>query len=185
MFSNLRADAVRLRREGAREFGIYVLEGLLFDNGFQAVVCYRIARWFKERGIPFFGPLVARFGTFLTGAEISPGAEIGPGLQVSHGYGLVVGGYARIGSGALLLHEVTIGSASPKNVREMPRIGDDVFVGAGAKVIGGITVGDRVVIGVDAVVMEDVPDDSTVVATTGIEIRDRRNPRRTPPTDNT
>ena len=87
----------------------------------------------------------------------------------------MVGGYARIGRGALLLHGVTIGSPQPGRVEKMPVIGDDVFIGAGAKVIGDITVGDDVFIGVNAIVARDVPSGSRVLCTSGIEIAPRRD----------
>ena len=173
MLDNVRHDAARMREAKTKPFPWYVVESLLLDNGFQAVVLHRVAHWFKRRRIPFLGPFFARLNLFLTGVDIGPGAEIGPGLRISHGTGLVVGGYARIGARALLLHEVTIGSPSHGRVREMPVIGDDVFVGAGAKLIGAIHVGDRVAVGSNAVVMQDVPSDSRVVAKVTLEIEPR------------
>ena len=167
MLDNLRADAARLRAGRGR---LYWLEALLLDNGFQAVVCYRLARWFKARRIPFFGPAIARFGLFLTGADLSPGAEIGPGLRISHGVGLVVGGCVKIGAGALLLHGVTLGAPSEERWREMPTLGDRVFVGAGAAVLGAVTVGAGAVIAAGAVVTRDVPAGATVVSTARAEI---------------
>ena len=85
----------------------------------------------------------------------------------------MVGGYARIGAGAVLLHQVTLGSPSERRVAEMPTLGDDVFVSAGAKLIGAITLGDRVVVGPNAVVAEDVPADSKVTSTATVEISPR------------
>lgn len=175
MFPNLREDTRRLREIKTKGFPWYVIESLLFENGYQAVVLHRIAHWFKKRGIPVLGPLVARFNQFLTGVEIGPGAEIGPGLRISHGNGIVIGGYARIGRNALLLHQVTVGAPSPGRVERMPVIGDDVFIGAGAKVIGGITVGDGVFIGVNAIVAEDIPSYSRVLCRTGIEVSPRKD----------
>ena len=167
MLADLRADAARLRAGRGR---LYWLEALLFDNGFQAVVCYRVARWFKARRIPFFGPAIARLGLFLTGADVSPGAEIGPGLRISHGVGLVVGGYVKIGAGALLLHGATLGSPSEARVAEMPTLGDGVMVGAGAAVLGRVTVGDGATIGAHAVVTRDVPAGATVVSGARAEV---------------
>jgi serine O-acetyltransferase len=149
----LRRDAARLVGGSGRSPARAVVEALLFDNGFQAVVAYRLARWFKARGIPFFGPFFSRLGLLATGAEISPGAAIGPGLKVAHGVGLVVGGYARVGADALLLHGVTLGSPDPERSTEMPRIGDRAFLGAGASLIGAVTVGDDVTVGVGAIVV--------------------------------
>jgi serine O-acetyltransferase len=89
----------------------------------------------------------------------------------------VIGGYARIGRKAILLHQVTIGSPSPSRIEKMPVIGDDVFIGAGAKVIGEITVGDGVFIGVNAIVARDIPSNSRVVCKSEIEVSPRREER--------
>jgi serine O-acetyltransferase len=172
MLDNLREDTRRLKEIKSKGFPWYVIESLLFETGYQAVVLHRIAHWFKVRKVPVIGPLVARFNQFLTGVDIAPGAVIGPGLRISHGTGLVIGGYARIGRGALLLHGVTIGSPHPGRVERMPVIGDGVFIGAGAKVIGDITVGDSVFIGVNAIVARDVPSGSRVLCKSEIEIRE-------------
>ena len=174
MLDNLREDTRRLREIKTKPFPWYVIESLLFENGYQAVVLHRIAHWLKRNGIPVLGPLVARFNQFLTGVDIGPGAEIGPGLRIAHGNGIVIGGYARIGRNALLLHQVTIGAPSPERVAKLPVIGDDVFIGAGAKVIGEIRVGNNVFIGVNAIVAQDIPDDSRVLCKSGIEIDQRR-----------
>lgn len=170
MLDNLREDTRRLKEIKTKPFPWYVIESLLFENGYQAVVLHRIAHWFKARGIPMLGPLVARLNQFLTGVDIGPGAEIGPGLRIAHGNGIVIGGYAKIGRNALLLHQVTIGAPSPERVAKMPVIGDGVFIGAGAKVIGEIRVGHDVFIGVNAIVARDVPDGSRVLCKSGIDV---------------
>jgi serine O-acetyltransferase len=175
MLDNLREDTRRLREIKTKEFPWYVIESLLFENGYQAVVLHRMAHWFKSRGVPVLGPLIARFNQFLTGVEIGPGALIGPGLRISHGNGIVIGGYARIGRGALLLHQVTIGSPNPNRVEKMPVIGDNVFIGAGAKVIGEISIGDDVFIGVNAIVAQDIPSGSRVLCKVEIEVSPRRD----------
>lgn len=170
MLDNLRKDTRRLRAIKSKPFPWYVIESLLFENGYQAVVLHRLAHWFKRRRIPLAGPLIARLSLFLTGVEIAPGAQIGPGLFISHGNGLVIGGYVQIGAQATLLHQVTIGAATTRTVLNMPVLGDQVFVGAGARVIGGITIGDDVFIGVNAVVAESVPEHSKVRSSAHIEI---------------
>ena len=175
MLANLRQDAARLQNVGRLTYPWNVLEALLFDNGFQAVIVYRLARWFKARRVPFLGPAIARFGTFLTGVEISPSAEIGPGLRISHGVGIVIGGYARIGTGAMLLHQVTLGSPSEGRIGEMPTLGDNVFVGAGAKLIGRIEIGDGVLIGPNCVVTRDIPAGSKVLPGGGIKVLPRKD----------
>ena len=175
MLDNLREDTRRLKLNKTKPFPWYVIESLLFDNGYQAVVLHRLAHWFKSRGIPVLGPMIARYNQFLTGVEIGSGAVIGPGLLISHGVGIVVGGYARIGRNAILLHQVTIGSPDPSRIEKMPVIGDNVFIGAGAKVIGPITVGDDVFIGVNAIVARDIPSGSRVLCTAGIEVSPRKD----------
>ena len=169
--TNLVGDTRRLRELKSKPFPWYVLESLLFDNGYQAVVLHRVAHWFKSHRIPVLGPLVARLSLFLTGVEIGPGAEIGPGLLISHGTGLVIGGYARVGAQATLLPQVTIGAPTRAKVLEMPVVGDRVFIGAGAKIIGPVTIGDDVIIGVNAVVTKDVDSGSRVRSTAKIEIK--------------
>jgi serine O-acetyltransferase len=173
VLAELRRDAARLRGAYPPGARLWLLSALLLDNGFQAVVCHRLAHWLRRQGVPFLGPFVARLGLLLTGADISAAAEIGPGLRISHGTGLVVGGHARIGSDALLLHGVTIGAPSEGRIGEMPVLGDRVFVGAGAAIIGAVTVGDDVVVGPNAVVTADVPAGSRVLARGGVEVTPR------------
>lgn len=174
MASLLHADTRMLRAIKKKPFPWYLLEGLLFENGYQAVVLYRIASWFKRHGIPFFGPLFARLSLFLTGVDVAPGAVIGPGLLVSHGVGLVIGDRVRIGANAVLLHQVTIGAPDRSRVAEMPVVGDNVYVGAGARLIGAITVGDNVIIGANAVVTEDVPADTRLTVRQDLEAKRQR-----------
>lgn len=171
MLDHLRRDAARLVENAPGRSALRaVVEALLFDNGFQAVLLYRLARWFKARRIPFFGPAIARVNVFWTGVEISPSAEIGPGLRISHGVGLVIGGYSKVGAGALLLHGVTLGSPSPERVEEMPVLEDGVFVGAGAAIIGKVTVGAGSFIGANAVVTRNIPPASRVLTRAGIDV---------------
>jgi len=170
VLENLKEDTRRLREIKSKRFPWYVIESLLFENGYQAVVLHRFAHWFRSRGIPVVGPLVARISLWLTGADIAPEARLGPGLRIAHGVGLVIGNRARVGARATLLHQVTLGAPSTRRVAEMPRIGDDVFIAAGARLIGGITVGDRVFVGANTVVTRDVPSDAKVVLAAQPEI---------------
>lgn len=179
--SNISADTRRLREIKTKAFPWYVIESLLFENGYQAVVLHRIAHWFKAHRIPLLGPLVARLSLWLTGVDIGPAAEIGPGLRIAHGQGIVVGGYAVIGSGATLLQQVTIGGPTIEKVHDMPRLGNDIFVGAGARIIGAVTIGDRSFIGVNAIIAHDVPADSRVIVRQDLEIQPQReSPIRQP-----
>ena len=141
MFNSIIADTRRLRIFKKKSFPWYVVESLLFDNGYQAVVLYRISHWFKRRGIPIFGPLFNRLSILLTSVDIAPGAQFGPGLLISHGMGLVVGESAQVGADAILHNGVSIGASALERIEQMPRIGNNVFVGAGARLIGDIELG--------------------------------------------
>ena len=174
MWDHIRADTRRLRSAYPRPFPLYVVEALLFENGYQAVVCHRIANWCKTHRIPFLGPLFARWGLFVTGVDISANATLGPGLRISHGVGTVIGGYARVGSGALILHGVTLGSPSEGRVQQMPAIGDRVFIGTGATLIGEIVIGDDVIIGPHALVTASVPENSRVLSDRAVKISTRK-----------
>jgi serine O-acetyltransferase len=173
MFENLREDTRQLRAIKRKPFPWYVLESLLFESGYQAVVLHRLAHWFKRRGIPVLGPAVARLNLFCTGVDIAPAAEFGPGLRISHGTGIVVGWRARVGRNALLMQGVTLGAPHTGRLEEMPTIGDDVVLGAYAAVIGPVSVGDRAFVGAHALVTVDVPADHKVLAGQGVEIRPR------------
>lgn len=173
MLDNLREDTRRLREIKSKGFPWYVLESLLFENGYQAVVLHRIAHWFRARRVPVLGPLVARLSLWLTGCDIAPAADLGPGLRIAHGSGLVIGDRVRVGTRALLLHDVTLGGPATERRDEMPVVGDDVFIAAGARVIGAIRVGHRVFIGANAVVTRDIPDDTRVVVRQELELRPR------------
>ena len=171
MWDNLSADTRRLRDIKRKPAPWYILESLLFENGYQAVVLHRLAHWFKSRGVPGFGPAIARFNHFLTGVDIAPAARIGPGLRIAHGTGIVVGNAVEIGADCQLMHGVTLGAPTLSRIGDMPRLGDRVTVGAQASLIGPVTVGDDVFIGAHALVTRDVPAGSRVVAKIELEIR--------------
>lgn len=176
MFDNLRHDTRRLREIKKKSFPWYVLESLAFENGYQAVVLYRISHWFKRRRIPIFGPFFHRLSILLTGVDIAPGAVIGPGLRISHGVGMVIGNGVRIGSDCLLMQGVTLGAPTQARIEEMPVLGDRVVVGAGACLIGKIRIGDDVLIGIHTTVTCDVPDHSKVLPPTEVRIEPRGRP---------
>ena len=175
MIAALREDLAHLAEIKGLSRGRALVEGLLFENGFQAVVAYRIAHAFRSRGIPFLGPLVARLGLLLTGVDIAPKAQLGPGLYISHGVGLVIGGDVVAGRRCFFLGNVNVGAPSQSRLAEMPRLGDEVFVGAGARILGGVRIGDRAFIGANAVVAVDVPDDhKALVAKDSLDVTPRR-----------
>lgn len=174
MFDSLREDTRRLRETKTRPFPWYVLESLLFDTGYQAVVLHRLASWFKRRRVPFCGPAIARWNQFVTGVDIAPAAEFGPGLRISHGTGIVVGWRVRAGRDCTLMQNVTLGAPTVARLDAMPTLGDRVVLGAGCAVIGPVTVGDDCFVGALALVTEDVPAATKVLARGGVESRPRR-----------
>ncbi|MGH9464578.1 MAG: serine O-acetyltransferase [Thermoanaerobaculia bacterium] len=164
MFENLLADTRRLRDIKTKRAPWYVVESVLFENGYQAVILHRLAHWFRRRRIPVMPALLHKFAIAWTGADIAPAAEIGPGLLIGHGVGLVIGNRVQIGAQAHFVHGVTIGGSSPRQRAAMPTLGERVFVGAHAAILGPIHVGDGCFIGANAVVTADVPAGSKVVA---------------------
>ncbi len=171
MWDNLSADTRRLRDIKRKPAPWYVLESLLFETGYQAVVLHRLAHWFKSHGVPGFGPAIARFNHFLTGVDIAPAARIGPGLRIAHGTGIVVGNAVEIGADCQLMHGVTLGAPTLSRIGDMPKLGDRVTVGAQASIIGPVTVGDDVFIGAHALVTQDVPKGSLVLAKIELQVR--------------
>jgi len=176
MFDNLRQDTRRLREIKTKGAPWYVIESLLFETGYQAVLLHRLAHWFKRHRVPVIGPAIARWNQFLTGVDIAPAAEIGPGLRIAHGTGIVVGNGVRIGSDCLLMQNVTLGAPTVARIEDMPTIGERVILGAGCAVIGRVTVGDDCFVGAHVLVTEDVPPRSKVLSRPGVELR-ARSPR--------
>ena len=142
-------------------------EVLLTYSGVHAMVFYRTAHILLKMGIPFFPRWLSQVGRFFTGIEIHPGAQIGEGFFIDHGMGVVIGETTIIGDNVLLYQGVTLGGTGKERGKRHPTIGNNVVVGAGAKVLGNITVGDNSYIGSNAVVIKDVPANSTVVGVPG------------------
>jgi serine O-acetyltransferase len=135
--------------------------------GFQARQLHRLAHSLRDAGVPFLPGLIAYFNRFWTGIEIHPGASIGEGLFIDHGMGVVIGETAVIGDNCHLTQGVTLGGTSTRHEKRHPTLGQNVQVGAGAKLIGAITVGDHARIGAGAVVVTSVPAYATVVGVPG------------------
>ncbi len=152
-------ETYRLRGQRVSRARI-LFESLLFKPGFQAVLLYRISHWLFQHGRVYPAWAVARFGQFLTGAEIEFNAVIGPGLFIAHPGGIVVGRGTRLGARATLFQNVTFGARSwnPDAIRAFPTAGDNCFFCAGAIVLGGIRVGDDCVVAAGAVLDCDLPD---------------------------
>jgi len=143
------------------------LEVFLVYSGLHAIWLHRIAHWMWIHGLKFPARWLSQVTRDWTGVEIHPGAIIGPGFFIDHGMGVVIGETAQIGSDVTLYHGVTLGGTSLEKGKRHPTLGDRVVVGAGAKVLGAITIGDDSRIGANAVVVKSVPPNSVVVGVSG------------------
>ena len=162
MFSRLRSDiqCILDRDPAART----AWEVLTCYPGLHALFLHRRAHWCWSHGFKWLGRFIAHCSRILTGIEIHPAAQIGPCVFIDHGMGVVIGETAEVGSGCTIYHGVTLGGTSLyKGAKRHPTLGRDVVVGAGAKVLGGFTVGDGARIGSNAVVTKPVPAGATAV----------------------
>jgi serine O-acetyltransferase len=152
------------------------VEVVLTYAGFHALLLFRFAHWLWKKKVPFFPRALSQFARFFTGIEIHPGATIGSGMFIDHGMGVVIGETSEIGDNVTLFQGVTLGGTGKQRGKRHPTIGSHVVVGAGAKVLGPILIGDYVKIGANSVVLQDVPDHSTVVGIPGriVRIKDER-----------
>ncbi len=165
MLSTLTADfrIIFDRDPAARNW----LEVLFCYPGLQALFLHRVAHRIRQWRVPFIPRLISHVARFLTGIEIHPGAQIGQGVFIDHGMGVVIGETAIVGNYALIYQGVTLGGTGKESGKRHPTLGENVVVGAGAKVLGNIEVGSNVRIGAGSVVLRDVPSDCTVVGVPG------------------
>ncbi len=165
MLKALRADfnIVFERDPAARNW----LEVLFCYPGLQALFLHRIAHWLWNLGLPFIPRLISHFSRFLTGIEIHPGATIGQGVFIDHGMGVVIGETAIVGDACLIYQGVTLGGTGKESGKRHPTLGENVVVGAGAKILGNIQIGNNARIGAGSVVLREVPSDCTVVGVPG------------------
>jgi len=143
------------------------LEVILAYPGFHARLLHRAAHTLHNAGVPVAPRVISHISRMLTGIEIHPGAQIGEGLFIDHGMGVVIGETSVIGDNCHLTQGVTLGGTSTKHEKRHPTLGEGVYVGAGAKLIGNITVGDYARIGAGSVVVSSVPAYATVVGVPG------------------
>ena len=137
---------------------------LLFNYpGVWALFFYRISHMLYEKGFRFIPRLISAIGQFLTMVDIHPGAKIGRGVFIDHAVGVVIGETAIVGDNVLIYQQVTLGGVSLSHGKRHPTIEDNVIIGAGAKVLGNITIGKDSKIGANSVVIKDVPPSSTAV----------------------
>ena len=139
------------------------LEVLLLYSGFHAVLSHRLAHALHKRGHVFAARAVSQTAKFVTGVEIHPGAKIGRGIFIDHGCGVVIGETAEVGDNCTIYQGVTLGGTGKDVGKRHPTVGNNVMIGAGAKVLGPFTVGDNSKIAANAVVLHAVPANSTAV----------------------
>ena len=161
MFDELKAelDSIMERDPAARSrFEVYTLY-----SGFKAVRAYRKANWFYRHNMKYIARWISQRARHKTGIEIHPGATIGKGLFIDHGMGVVIGETAEIGDNCTIYQNVTLGGTGKDHGKRHPTLGNNVLVGAGARVLGPFKVGDNARIAAGAVVLTEVPENATAV----------------------
>ena len=143
------------------------IEVFLAYSGLHAIVLHRVNHLLWKAGIPVLPRFFSQIARWLTGIEIHPAAKIGPGLVIDHGMGVVIGETAEIGKKCLLYQNVTLGGTGKEKGKRHPTLRDNVIVGAGAKVLGAITIGNNVIIGANSVILKPVPDNAICVGVPG------------------
>ncbi|MBT9614353.1 MAG: serine O-acetyltransferase, partial [Burkholderiales bacterium] len=161
MFNHLREDiAVVFERDPAARSNFEVLTTY---PGVHALLFHRLAHFLWTHGLPWLARFLSHLGRWLTGIEIHPGATIGRRVFIDHGMGVVVGETAEIGDECTLYHGVTLGGTTWNKGKRHPTLGRGVVIGAGAKILGPITIGENAKVGSNAVVVKDVPPGATAV----------------------
>ena len=159
IFAALNISNIMGRDPAARNpFEIFILY-----SGIHAVANHRIAHFFYKIKLYFIARMISQISRFFTGIEIHPGAKVGKGLFIDHGMGIVIGETAVIGDNCTLYQNVTLGGTGKDKGKRHPTLGDNVMVGSGAKVLGPFTVGSNSKIAANAVVLSEVPENSTCV----------------------
>ena len=143
------------------------IEVLLCYPGLHAIWSHRFAHYLWKHKFFFIARLLSHITRFFTGIEIHPGAKIGRRLFIDHGEGVVIGETAEIGNDVLIYQQVTLGGTGKETGKRHPSVGNNVILGAGAKILGNIKIGDNVRIGAGSVVVADVPENSTVIGVPG------------------
>ena len=140
---------------------------VLLCPSFKALIYYKISHYFYLKKHFIIARYISEKAKRKTGIEIHPGATIGKGLFIDHGTGVVIGETAIVGNNVTLYHGVTLGGTGKEKGKRHPTIGNNVFIGSGAKILGNIVIGNNVKIGANAVILKDVPSNVTVVGVPG------------------
>ena len=134
---------------------------------FKAMIYYKISHYFYKKKHFLIARYISEKAKRKTGIEIHPGATIGKGLFIDHGTGVVIGETAIIGDNVTMFHGVTLGGTGKEKGKRHPTVGNNVFIGCGAKLLGNITIGDNAKIGANAVILKDIPQGATAVGIPG------------------
>ncbi len=161
MFKSLRYDVKSImERDPAAKSPLMVF---FMYSGLHAVYYHRFSHWLYKHNRFFLARFVSQFARLVTGIEIHPGATIGKGLLIDHGSGVVIGETAIVGDNCTIYQGVTLGGTGKESGKRHPTIGNNVLIGAGAKVLGSFKVGDNSVIAANSVVLHEVPENCTCV----------------------
>ena len=156
-------------------------EVMLLYPGFHVLLFYRCSHWLYQHKRFFLARMISQWGRGFTGSEIHPGATLGPGLCIDHGLGLVIGETAEIGTNCTIYHQVTLGGTGKDTGKRHPTLGDNVLIGAGAKILGPVYIGNNARIASGSVVLTDIPDNSTAAGVPAIVVR--KNGEKVRPSD--
>lgn len=173
MFSRIKEDisCVFDRDPSAR----HTLEILTTYPGVHAIIFHRVSHALSNKGFKWLARVISTLSRFFTGIEIHPGAKIGRRFFIDHGMGVVIGETAEIGDDCSIYHGVTLGGTSWKKGKRHPTLGNNVVVGAGAKILGPIMINNNARIGSNAVVVKEVPEDTTIVGVPGRQVLKRNS----------
>ena len=161
MLRSIREDVRSIREQDPAAKS--ALEVVLCYSGLHALWSHRVNHWLWKHDLRLLARLLSQVARLLTGTEIHPGAQIGRHLFIDHGMGVVIGETSIVGDNVTLYQGVTLGGTGKESGKRHPTIGNSVVIGAGAKILGNIQVGDNSRVGAGSVVLRDVPENSTVV----------------------
>ena len=171
MFKSLKEDIANIQENDPASPSF--IEVMILYPCVHAMISHRIAHKLYNRKRFFTARLISQISRFFTGIEIHPGAKIGKKFFIDHGMGVVIGETAEVGDNVTIFHQVTLGGTGKDKGKRHPTVGNNVFIGSGAKLLGPINVGDNVKIGCNAVVLNDFDSDMTVVGIPGDVVRFR------------
>ena len=160
-FKELYEDAKNIKQKDPASRNI--LEVMILYPGFHILIFHKLSHFLYIHKLFFLARLISQLGRFFTGIEIHPGAKIGRRFFIDHGMGIVIGETTTIGNDCIMYHNATLGGTGKDKYKRHPDIGNNVMIGAGAKVLGPIKIGNNVKIGANSIVLKNIPDDATVV----------------------